>query len=77
MLRKKDLIPALRMARAVGERVYGHFDHDANCVSGPGASSTPAAPTVEPATAALGAYQPFEDPFTGEVLYRLASSGSS
>ena len=34
MLRISELVKAIELALSVGERPYGHFDHDAKCFTG-------------------------------------------
>jgi hypothetical protein len=69
VLRVSELVPALLLAQAVGERPFGHFDHDANAVAGPPSNgSRPAARAA--GTAVFGNLEEYEDPVTGEALYR-------
>ncbi|WP_446809703.1 hypothetical protein ACH50O_21010 [Methylomonas sp. 2BW1-5-20] len=74
MLTLKEIVPALHMAQAIGDRAYGHFDHDANAIAGPatimtvpcsGRSSKPG--TLQ--TASMDSFKTEEDPITGELLY--------
>jgi hypothetical protein len=75
-----ELIKAVDLARAVGERPYGHFDHDANLLSGPFARNRRAltmrsrkkdtAQIEKPTVISNTLYEAYEDPETGEVLYR-------
>ena len=78
MLTIKELVPALKMAQAVGDRAYGHFDHDANAISGPvpsirlGSTPSRAAPSLSPQgkpTVSMRHFDVREDPVTGELLY--------
>lgn len=67
MLRLQELLKAIRHAQLVGERPYGHFDHDAKAHSGPPSrehlQSFPAGvPGDDP-------YEPREDAATGELFY--------
>lgn len=77
MLTLKELIPALQMAQAVGDRAYGHFDHDANAIIGPTpvVALPPASRATQSSTLSTGqtvsmdAFEVREDPVTGELLY--------
>jgi len=77
MLRIDELIRAIDLAQAIGQRPYGHFDHDARCFTGP--ASNRVAPItharIEPSELQQGnktetRYESLEDPETGEVLFR-------
>ena len=78
MLTIKELVPALQMAQAVGERSYGHFDHDSNGIVGPASvmsidtlshdSDQSLQRSVEETTLADN-IAVIEDTFTGELLY--------
>ncbi len=35
MLRLRELLPSIKLANGVGQRKFGHFDHDATCATGP------------------------------------------
>jgi hypothetical protein len=75
MLRLEEFIDAVSIARAVGERPYGHFDHDANRLCGPSVrrNSSVKHGLSEKEAAVVSSntfYEVFEDPETGEVLYR-------
>ncbi|MGZ8174272.1 MULTISPECIES: hypothetical protein [Methylobacter] len=78
MLTLKELVPALQMAQAVGDRAYGHFDHDANAIAGPASvMSVPSVGRVKQSLdssttqqiASMDAFVAREDPITGELLY--------
>lgn len=81
MLTVDEFTNSINMAQAVGERPYGHFDHDAMCLSGPVMKknilikSVP--PKIEEAEEELPLqgppkthYKSFENPETGEILYK-------
>jgi hypothetical protein len=75
-----ELLCAIGFDRLAGLRPYGHFDHDATCMTGPRHIPSPALSTdadlrgevVEQSHA-----MPFEDevkdPWTGEISYRPRS----
>jgi hypothetical protein len=63
------------MGRAMGQRRHGHFDHDANCATGPFPEpplDTGSAVSSLPAEAIIYTVSP--DPITGEPLYRRSGS---
>lgn len=77
MLRIEELVKAIDLAQAIGQRPYGHFDHDARCFTGPAGNRNAVFTEGYQATAKSQQsceteprYETFEDPDTGEVLYR-------
>lgn len=80
MLRISELVKAIELALSVGERPYGHFDHDAKCFTGSFVKNyrsqsnylfkqedlTSKIQTIVP----KNRYEAFEDSETGEILYR-------
>ena len=77
MLRLDEILDALKLARAVGQIPFGHFDHDADCAIGPRIPAqrdrSPEKPRrngVSSAPTKRVKYERFEDPRTGEPLYR-------
>lgn len=77
MLRPSHLLDAMRLVRAAGERIYGHFDHDAHQAVGP--TETPDASSMSMlhvSTTLENSVEPFEeyqDTRTGETLYKPRS----
>lgn len=72
MPRVDEILDALKLARSVGQMPFGHFDHDADCAIGPYLVPTEEA-LCELSSAAdptAVVYERFEDPRTGEPLYR-------
>jgi hypothetical protein len=62
------------LARAVGQRRHGHFDHDANCATGPFPEASFETRRVEgPADAPAIRFEITKDAKTGEPLYRRVS----
>jgi hypothetical protein len=84
MLRFDELIKAVDFARAVGERPYGHFDHDANRLCGPVirhhesitavSLKDEMSETKSQISTSNTFYEAYESPKTGEVLYRPVES---
>jgi hypothetical protein len=79
MPRVDEILDALKLARSVGQLPFGHFDHDADCAIGPYLVADPAKSdeelkTEEDPTAVV--YERFEDPRTGEPLYRPVKKSS-
>lgn len=76
MLRLSDLLDAVEFGRSVGQRKYGHFDHDGHQMSGPTSS-----PVAIPSCTRTGGerhrveFESFRDPHTGEELYRRKKDG--
>ena len=72
MVRVEHLLDAWKLIRVAGERVYGHFDHDAPHAVGP--ADLPDTPSLDLAVSdaekSAGPYEVYEDPKTGEPLYR-------
>lgn len=70
----------IRLGESVGQRHYGHFDHDANCVTGPHPaqdSRVTESPLVEQhiGSHSGGAVLSTEiNPVTGELMFRLRSA---
>lgn len=74
-----ELLATLKFTRLLGQRPFGHYDHDATCVIGPPTCELEglAAPdlayqqfaNVEEATETV-TYEQYTEPRTGEVLYR-------
>jgi len=76
MLRLKNLIDALRLDRAMGNRPFSQYDVDDSHAIGPSVhphrpnAHAPVELLPSEADSAAVAYERFEDPRTGEVLYR-------
>lgn len=76
MLKINELVKAIDLAQAIGQRPYGHFDHDAKCFSGPSSNGSHAKGgdvknSLSPSGIEIKTrFESFEDPETGEVLYR-------
>ena len=79
MLTYLEYLACVLFAQAVGQRRFGHFDHDANCASGPFPPSDRAASPVRKASERdTGAtvhlrYERFVDPDTGAPRFRTLS----
>jgi hypothetical protein len=78
MLTVEEIIEAVVSAQAVGQRPHGHFDHNANCATGP---HVPSGDRIEPPAAEMPPtgtsseafdirYEATPDPGTGGLLYR-------
>lgn len=78
MLTLQELLSVLRLARAVGQRRFGHFDHEANSSSGPFPQIIDEGVTlqehrteeIDAPRQVVARFETFEDPATGEILYR-------
>jgi len=68
MLRLRELDSTIHHSQAVGERPYGHFDHDANCMAGP-AETTPHPKSTAETPPTKEGYILRIDATTGEYLY--------
>jgi hypothetical protein len=78
-----ELLCAIRFDRLTGLRPYGHFDHDATCMTGPkhvhsdallGGNSQDLCPVEH--SHAMPFEEAFEDPWTGEISYRPRSGSN-
>ncbi len=78
MLKLEELLAVLRMAQVIGPRRFGHFDHEAKASIGPfprhreDAGGPPSGDHSQktPSDRLVARYEAFEDPATGETLYR-------
>jgi len=78
MLTLKELLAVLRLAQAVGQRRFGHFDHEANSSAGPFSQTVDQEDASQEhvtdercaSLRAVARFETFEDPATGEILYR-------
>jgi hypothetical protein len=75
-----ELLAGLKFTRLLGQRPFGHYDHDATLIIGPpSCEATLAVPpdagrqdlvqTAKPAETVT--YEKYQEPRTGEVLYRV------
>lgn len=86
VLRLEELVSAIELELAVGERPFGHYDHTANRLAGPspvrgrGRSSADRPQTASVEGSASGQRICFEvqqDPRTGAVIYRKKVMGEN
>lgn len=72
MLRLDELLAVLEMAQAVGQRRFGHFDHEANSSAGPFPFDAEGRDTTssQGETRRSVRYETFRDEETGELLHR-------
>jgi hypothetical protein len=74
-----ELLATLKFTRLLGQRPFGHYDHDATLVIGPpSCEATPVALHDLRQKAPMGTeentetitYEQYTEPRTGEILYR-------
>jgi hypothetical protein len=78
MLQENEYIEASDLNWALGERPYGHYDHDSQRLSGPYSRDNesdlhngyhPRQDKI-PSTVCSTRYEAYKDPQTGDILYR-------
>jgi hypothetical protein len=80
----EELLDTLRFNRLVGQKPFGHWDHDAKCVIGPPVSPESLAVSVTAVPASVGqcdasevvVYEQYVEPRTGELLLIVQKSGT-
>jgi hypothetical protein len=68
-----QLLDAIELGHAVGSRRTGHYNHDSKRSTGP--YPEPIAISEEPLPGPRVSFERFEDPQTGEFLYRKVAQG--